>query len=96
MRTTQIQIPTFDPNREDYFDHSQMHKITLEQGGGLRVIMGDPDDETVPDILIERETGFWRFCVHPACTDPICVIEITGSHATIRTDHSVLLDEDFR
>ena len=73
-----------------------MHLITLEEGSGLRVIMGDPDDETVPDILIERETGFWRFCVHPACTDPICIIEIGESHATITTDRGAVLDEDFR
>jgi hypothetical protein len=95
MPRTQIQIPTFDPDRDDYCDPSQMHLITLEQGIGLRVILGDPDDDTVPDILIERETSFWRLCVHPACTDPICIIEIGGSHATIRTGRGLVLDKDF-
>lgn len=86
MITTKVQIPTFDPDRDDYSDYSQMHTITLEQGGGLRIILGEPDDETVPDILIEREKDRWKVFVHPACTDPICFIEIGSSHATITTD----------
>lgn len=95
MQRTQVQIPTYDPDRDDAFDPSQMHTITLEQGGGLRVILGDPEDKRVPDVLIEREKDLWRIFVHPACTDPICIIEIGGSHATIQTENGVALDEDF-
>jgi len=95
MLTTRVQIATFDPNRDDYFDYSQMHTITLEQAGGLRVILGESDDETVPDILIEREKDHWKVFVHPGCTDPICFIEIGSSHATITTERGVVLDEDF-
>jgi hypothetical protein len=94
MQVTQVQIPTYDPDRDDVFDESRMNTITIENAGGLRIILGDLDDETVPDVLIERTTDLWRVFVHPACTDPICVIEIGALHATITTDHGVVYDED--
>ena len=93
MQTTQVQIPIYDPSSDKDFDQSRMHTITLEQSGGLRIILGYPNDNTAPDILIERATDHWRVSVHPACTDPMCIIEIGSSHFTITTDHGVVFDE---
>jgi hypothetical protein len=91
MTTTQIRIPTYDPDREDAFDYSRLHALTVQHGSGLRIVMGDPDDHTAPDVLIERAADLWRVFVHPACTDPICIIEIGDSHIRIETDEGALL-----
>jgi hypothetical protein len=93
MKTTCVQIPTYDPDRDDAFDYSRMHTLTLQHGSGLRIVMGDPDDESVPDVLIERTADLWRMFIHPACTDPICIIEIGDTHVQVETDKGVLLLE---
>jgi hypothetical protein len=91
MKTTWIQIPTYDPNIDGDFDYAKQDTLTLQEADGLRVVMGDPDDEDAPDVLIERATGMWRVFVHPARTDPLCIIEIREGHATVEDGSGTLL-----
>jgi hypothetical protein len=83
--TTQIKIPTYDPETQEC-DESQPHVLTLRRETGLRVVLGDPADPDVPDILIERQPGGWQIMVHADDGDPLCRIALTDKTASVYTD----------
>lgn len=93
MKTTQIQIPTYDPKGQVEYDYARPHTLTLQEVEGLRVVMGDPDDEDAPDVIIERAADLWRVFVHPNRTDPLCIIEIRTDLATVKDNSGNLLLE---
>ena len=76
VKTTYVQIPTYDPESEDEYDYGRPKAVAVQEVDGLRVVMGDPDDEGAPDVLIERAVDLWRVFVHPNRGDPLCIIEI--------------------
>ena len=86
MKTTQIEIPTYDPDSDVEYDYGKRYTLTLQEVEGLRVVMGDPDDEDAPDVLIERAVDMWRVFVHPDRTDPLCIIEIRRVARLSRTN----------
>ena len=83
MRTMQFEIPTYDPDADVEYDYAKPHNLVLQDVAGLRVVMGDPDDENAPDVIIERGVGVWRVFVHADRTDPLCIIEIRNGRATV-------------
>jgi hypothetical protein len=91
MKTTKIEIPTYNPDAVLDYDYSKPYLLTLQEADGLRVVMGDPDDEDAPDVLIERAIDMWRVFVHPNRGDPLCVIEIRRERATIEDDRGETL-----
>jgi len=91
MKTTQIEIPTYDPDADLDYDLSKRYMLTLQEADGLRVVMGDPDDEDAPDVLIERAVDMWRVFVHPNRGDPLCIIEIRQSRARVEDASGTLL-----
>jgi hypothetical protein len=91
--TTQIQVPTYDPESEEEYDYGHPSSLTLQQADGLRVVMGEPDDEDAPDVLIERTVDMWRVFVHPDRSDPLCIIEIRKGRATVEDESGNLLLE---
>jgi hypothetical protein len=91
MKTTQIEIPTYDPSTDVEYDYTKPYRLTLQEFEGLRVVMGDPDDDEAPDVLIERAVDMWRVFVHPDLGDPLCIIEIRKGRATIEDDCGNLL-----
>jgi transcriptional regulator with XRE-family HTH domain len=93
MKTMEIEIPRYDPDCKEEYDYSRPHKLTLQEVEGLRVIMGDPDDEDAPDVLIERAVGLWRIFVHPDRSDPLCIIEIRPGRAIVEDEWGQLLLE---
>ena len=93
METTQIQIPTYDPDGEVEYDYTRPYTLTLQEVEGLRVVMGDPDDEAAPDVSIERAVDLWRVFVTPDRGDALCIIEIRRDRATIEDDWGNLLLE---
>jgi hypothetical protein len=94
METTRIQIPTYDPDGDVEFDYARPHTLTLQDADGLRVVMGDLDDETAPDVQIERAVDLWRVFVQPDRGDSLCIIEIRKDRATIKDNWgNVLLEQ---
>jgi hypothetical protein len=93
MTTTRFEIPTYRPNAKVEYDYAKLHTLTLQEVEGLRVVMGDPDDENAPDVVIEREEDLWRLFVHPDRSDPLCIIEIREDLATIVDKSGKLLFE---
>lgn len=96
MKHTCVQIPTYDPDNEGGCDHSQAHTVVIEETTGVRVVMGDPNDDISPDLLIERDAKSWRVFVHlDNYSDPLCLIEIRKTNATIKDDWGkIILDKD--
>ena len=95
MKTTYIHIPTYDPECNEEYDYARLHIVAIQKSGGIRVVMGDPDDEYVPDVLIERAVGLWRVFVHPDAGDPLCVIEISRYRVKIENSRGdVLFEQD--
>jgi hypothetical protein len=92
-RTMQVRVPTFDPDGLVEYDYNRSELVTVEEVGGLRVVMGETNDRNSPDVFIERSVGLWRVAVHPNNGDPLCIIEIGSGHATIETDEGTLLLE---
>lgn len=86
MKTTQIEIPTYEPDSEVEYDYTRAHTLTLLAAGGLRIVMGDPEDDRAPDVLIERARDAWRVFVHPNPGDPLCIIEFREERVTIGDD----------
>jgi hypothetical protein len=91
MKTTHIQIPTYDPEGQVEYDFAKPHTLTLQEVEGLRVVMGDAYGEHAPDVIIERAADMWRVFVHADRTDPLCVIEIWKDHATVEDERGNLL-----
>jgi len=83
MNTTYMQIPTYDPKNKNGYDYTRLHTVAIQEVDGLRVVLGNPNDDSAPDVLIERDVGLWRLFVHPDRGDPMCVIEIGRYKATI-------------
>jgi len=92
-RAMKVPVPTYDPEGIVEYDFNRSHYVTIQEAGGLRAVMGDPNDRDSPDVFIERAVGLWRVCVHPNDGDPLCVIEIRSERATIETDEGELLLE---
>jgi len=84
-RGIQLIIPTYDPETQEC-DASKPHALTLREETGLRIVLGDPGDPDAPDLLIERYLDRWYIVVHPNEGDPLCIIEITGDSATVKSD----------
>ncbi len=93
MKTTKIEIPTYDPDSQAEYDYTKPCTLTLQEVDGLRIVMGDPDDEDAPDVLIERSVDVWRIFVHPDRSDPLCVVEIRKGLATVEDESGDLLLE---
>lgn len=93
METTHIQIPTYDPDGGVEYDYTRPHELTLQEVDGLRVVMGDPNDEAAPDVIIERTSDLWRVFVHPDRGNALCIIEIRRDRATIEDNWGNLLFE---
>jgi hypothetical protein len=88
-----IDVPTYDPGSEAEYDYTRCHTLTLQEADGLRVVMGEPDDDDAPDVLIERAVDMWRVFVHPDRSDPLCIIEIRKGRATVEDESGELLLE---
>ena len=93
MKMAQIEIPTYDPDADVEYDYAKPQTLTLQEVDGLRVVMGDPNDDSSPDVVIERAAGMWRVFVHADRTDPLCVIEIREGRATVEDKSGRLLLE---
>lgn len=96
MKTTKIEIPTYNPDAEVECDFNNCYELTLQEAEGLRVVMGDPDDNDAPDVLIERAADKWRVFVHPDRSDPLCIIEIQKGRTTIEDEFGCLLVERYQ
>ncbi len=97
METTQIQIPTYDPDGEVEYDYTRPHTLTLQEVEGLRVVLGDPNDVAAPDVSIERAADLWRVFVTPDRGNALCIIEIRRDRATIKDNWgNLLLERDLR
>jgi len=83
-----LTIPTYDPDggEEKEYDWDRPAPLTLQDDLGLRIILGDPDNASSPDIAIERTPDRWRIFVHHDGGDPLCYIEITDSQTIIKVD----------
>ncbi len=92
MKTTKVEVPTYDLESEEC-DYTRRHTLTLQAAGGLRIVMGEPDDEDAPDVLIERTVDKWRVFVHPDLRDALCAIEIHRGCATVEDESGELLLE---
>ncbi len=86
VKTAYVQIPTYDPESDEEYDYGRPNEVAVQEVDGLRVVMGDPDDESAPDVLIERAVDLWRVFVHPDRGDPLCIIEIRKNLATVEDD----------
>ena len=96
METLKFALSTFDPRIEDCFDDKRLAEVTLRYSRNLRIILGDPDDDSSPDLLVEKAIGQWKIFVHPGETDPICLIRISQRRIVIvDTDRKVLLKQTF-
>lgn len=91
MKTTRIEIPTYDPESKSEYDYTRPYALTLQEVDGLRVVMGDPDDKDAPDVSIEHAVDRWRIIVHPNRGDPLCIIEIHKGRATVEDESGELL-----
>jgi hypothetical protein len=91
MKTRQVEIPTYDSDSDPEYDYTRHFMLTLQEVDGLRVVMGDPDDEDAPDVFIERAVDMWRIFVHPDRNDPLCIIELQKGHAQVKDDSGKLL-----
>jgi len=93
MKTTKIEVPTYDPQGRPEYDYTRPYALTLQETGGVRVVMGDPQDRGAPDVFIERGLDEWRVIVHPNGGDPLCIIEIHKDRATVQDELGTLLLE---
>jgi hypothetical protein len=93
MKTTQIEVATYDPDSKSEYDYSRRHKLTLQEVDGLRIVMGEPDDKDAPDVFIEHAVGIWRVVVHPNAGDPLCIVEIGDGRAVVEDESGELLLE---
>lgn len=83
-----LMVPTYDENGgpEKEYDWARPAQLTLQEEGGLRVIMGDPLKESSPDVVIEKTPNLWRIFVHHDGGDPLCYIEFSKARAFIFVD----------
>lgn len=93
MSTLQMGIPTYDPSTKPEYDYSRCQKLTLQDVDGLRVVMGDPNNDDSPDVVIERAVDTWRIFVHPDRGDPLCIIEVKEEAARVEDRSGRLLLE---
>jgi hypothetical protein len=97
MKTMRFEIPTYDPDTKAEYDYSRPCMLTLQDVEGLRVVMGDPNDEDAPDVVIERAVDTWRVFVHADRTDPLCIIEVRKGRAIVEDKAGkLLLDRTLR
>lgn len=76
-------IPTFDG---DNYDDSRQVPITVRTEGGLRIILGRPDDSDAPDVFIERHNGHWEIALHPGDGDPTGTIRLRDGEINYQYD----------
>ena len=91
MKTTYIRIPTYDPECKEEYDYKRVHTVAVQKVDGIRIVMGDPNDDFAPDVTLERAVDLWRVFVHPDRSDPLCIIEIRRYRATIQNDRGDIL-----
>ena len=85
-RAMRIMVPTYNGDTGDY-DDDKSNVLTLQESGGLRIILGEAGDTDAPDVFIERGGGkCWRIIVAPDGGDPLCLIEFTETTATVMSD----------
>ncbi|MBN1514060.1 MAG: hypothetical protein JXB13_18730 [Phycisphaerae bacterium] len=85
FESMRLTIPTYHPETQAC-DESRPQVLNLHKATGLRVILGEPGAADAPDVLIERAADRWRLFVHANSGDPLCIVEITATEATVRAD----------
>jgi hypothetical protein len=85
-RQKRLDVPTYDDSCEQEVDWTRTREITIADECGIRVIMGDPQDISSPNVCVERAKDRWRLFVHIDGGDPFCYIEITDAQAMILVD----------